>query len=266
MTREGTDQRAAVGVLERRPRLGTLVSTASRSPGWRPGTMTDGLHSTFQAAVDHAHAEAALVLPAQPAAAEVDRGAEPGPGRGAVLGDPGHLEDQVTRVQLPVGAVQGVGDGLLAAGGQRGRGLVLPLLPGQQELLHGGLGRRRAALDQAEADDAEDHDDGSQLAERGSRRVVPPCFPRPVRSRYRSRTPPRPPWPPAPGFPAPAALAWAPCAGHDEWRRAHRGYACAASSATPLSPAPQSTVDLSGSVPLSQVMTLVVRALAPCQR
>ena len=172
----GADQRAPVGVLERGA-AGHAGQHGQPVAGLEAGHDDRRAPQHLPGAVNHAHAEAAPVLPAQPAAAEVDRGAEPGPGRRAMLGDPGHLEDQVTGVQLPVGPVQGVGDGLLAAGGQRGRGLVLPLLPGQQELLHGGLGRWRAALDQAEADDAEDHDDGSQLAERGSRQSCHPASP-----------------------------------------------------------------------------------------
>src|SRR5258707_692778 len=149
-----------------------VSSTARRSPGRSPGTMTDGLHTTFQ----------------------------PPP--------------------TPPGA---------AAGGPRGPGP--PPGPGPP----GGP-------------------------------PPPPFFPRPASAPPAPPPPPRPPRRPGLGWPgSPWPIHSARPAAEPACRRVRRGYACGPRAGTPLPSPPQGTIDLPGSVPACQVMTLVVGPLAAGQ-
>ena len=86
----------------------------------------------------------------------------------AVLGDRAHAESEIGGVQLLVsGAQLGSHPGRIA-GCQRGRFLVVPLLPREQERLHGRLyrGVRGPSADQHDSED----DDGARRGQHALRR------------------------------------------------------------------------------------------------
>src|SRR5258708_12622418 len=72
-----------------------------------------------------------------------------------------------------------------------------------------------------------------------------------------------PPGPPGPGSPGPTAPAGSP--GEAGWGGARPGYVWGSWPGTPLPSPPQGTIDLPGSVPSRQVMTLIVGPLAAGQ-
>ncbi len=113
-----------------------------------------------------AHREASLVTPGRAVLAEVHGREEVCLGGAAVLGDRAHGQVVGGRPELLVGGTQVGSHGGRAAGGQRRRGLVLPLGPGQQEVLCGWLSGRLAAGESArDPDDQQEdhHTGGAQL-------------------------------------------------------------------------------------------------------
>ena len=121
------------------------------------------------AAADPAQAEVAAIFPHASLLGEVDRGRE-GRIRGiAMLDDRLHRQEQLRRIELRESPLQPRGDRVRGGRGQRARGGVLLLLPGDQERLHGGLrGKLRSeAGGQADDQHADGHDD-----ERGETRPL----------------------------------------------------------------------------------------------
>ena len=126
-------------------------------------------------AADPAQAEVASIGPHASLLGEVDRGREGRLRGAAVLDDRLHGQEQLRRVELRDSSAQVRGHGVRRGRGQRARGGVLLLLPGEQERLRGGFGRkfRAEAGGQADDQDADGHDgDARRYATRFVRRVA----------------------------------------------------------------------------------------------
>ena len=101
----GRGERAALGVQQRRP-LRHAGQHGEAAPGPQPGHDDRRGPHHLPAAAHPAQREGAVVGPAAPAAAEVDRRVEAGWRRVAVLGDLAMPRARIGRVQLLVGVVQ----------------------------------------------------------------------------------------------------------------------------------------------------------------
>ena len=103
---------------------------------------------------------------------EVHRGRERRVRGAAVLDDRLHGQEELRRVELGDRSPQLRGYGVRRGRGQRARGGVLLLLPGEQERLHGGFGREFRAESGGQADDQDA--DGHDRDRRDARALSPP--------------------------------------------------------------------------------------------